>query len=463
MLMQTLANAILEENVYAVRECLRYSEEINQLDEYGFTPLIEAAIMDNIEIAQLLLAHGADPNLQDAVGNTPLHWAAENNNEKLCRFFIQAGANPNAYNYSGQPVLVMPALRKQTLRKYLIQAGADQAFAQDFINTKLIGHLFELIGTANIISPEQQFVEVDFEGFYIEVTLGLIADSLAEFQNHFAARQLRPYGGLARLIVDALHRASRLIKYQQYRVDIKKHSTEIEMLIQQEPLIIPIGYEGHAITFIRFGDYFVKCDRREDSRHYDNIVIYRMGNPEKLTLVFIKHLLYQKQSSQFIEKDIINLLNLSPVTELSIESQISGNCSWANVEAVIPTLFFLMLSDHDSRLSSIDHHKKMALHFFHRFRDWNKTRALNFCIQSYHQSDAMRKACKAEVLATILFERCDPRERASHDRIETILSVFIGSPFEYILKNYIRVYFYENYTEEGKRFAQLLKQHGMKI
>ena len=126
--------------------------------------------------------------------------------------------------------------------------------------------MFELIGTATIIDPHNQFVDVDFEGFFLEVTIGLISDSLAQFQNHFAARQLRRYSGLAQFIVEIMQRASQLIKYQQYRVDIRKYQSNIDTLIQQEPLLIPVGYEGHAITFIKRGDIWVKCDRREDSR-----------------------------------------------------------------------------------------------------------------------------------------------------------------------------------------------------
>ena len=87
-------------------------EDVNQIDEYGFTPLIEAAIVDNIEISQLLLDQGADPNQQDVTGGTALQWAAENNNLRLCKLLLEHKANPNAYNFAGQPVLVMPTLRQ---------------------------------------------------------------------------------------------------------------------------------------------------------------------------------------------------------------------------------------------------------------------------------------------------------------------------------------------------------------
>lgn len=462
--MLSLANAILQEDLESVRQLLRYGEDVNQIDEYGFRPLIEAAIVENIEISKLLLEQGADPNQQDVTGGTALHWAAENNNSALCKLLLEHHADPNVSNLAGQAVLVMPTLRGQTeLKQLLVHGGGDLLFAQDYINTKLLGHMFELVGTTNIVDPRNNYAEVDFEGFFLEVTLGLMSDSLAQFQNHFAARQLRRYAGLSQFIVDVTKRASQLIKYQQYRIDITKYAAKIDSLIRQEPLLIPVGYEGHAITFIKYNDIWVKCDRREDSRLYDNIMFYRVNNSEQLTGDFIKGLIYVKQTSQFINEEVDRILDLKPITELKVDAQISGNCSWANVEATIPSLFFLVLMQFNKDTSVHAYYKTLALNYFHRWREWNKERALHFCIQSYEKGDVIRKACKAEILAAILFQRCDARNPADRNRIETILSLLMKSPYEYILKNYLRVYYYESNTEEGKRFAEILKENGYLI
>lgn len=462
--MLTLADAILQENIPALREHLRFGSDLNEMDEYGFMPLIEAAIADNAEIAQLLLQAGADPNLQDLTGGTALHWAAENNNLSLARLLLTHGADPNAYNFSGQSVLVMPTLRRQSdMRQLLIKNGADEIFAQDFINVKLLGHMFELIGTAHIIDPKNQFVEVDFEGFFLEITLGLVTDSLAQFQNHFAARQLRRYAGITQTVVSVMDRAAQLIKFQQYLVDIKKYETQIDEIISQDLLLIPIGYEGHAITFVKFGSIWAKCDRREDSRLFDNIMFYKIQHPERLTKVLIKSLVFERQTSEFINRDLDQLLGLEPITELKIESQISGNCSWANVEAVIPTIFFLLLMQQIKEENTITYAKTLSINFFHRWREWNKDRALYYCVRSFEKGDAIRKASKAEILAAILFQRCDLHHAKDRERIETILEVFKHSTYGYILKNYLRVYAYESNTKEGKRFAALLKEYDVNL
>ena len=76
-MMYSLADAIINEDYAAVSEILRHEMNVNQMDEYGFTPLIEAAIADNLDIAKLILSYGAQTNLQDMTGSTALHWAAE--------------------------------------------------------------------------------------------------------------------------------------------------------------------------------------------------------------------------------------------------------------------------------------------------------------------------------------------------------------------------------------------------
>lgn len=459
--MLTFADAIIEEQKPIVFEYLRSGIDVNQIDQYGFTPLIEAAVVNNTDIAKMLVDYGANVNLQDMTGNTALHWAAENNNMKLAKLLLNAGANSNAYNFAGQPVLVMPLLRGQTpLKNLLMENGANLEFAQDYINTKLLGHMFELLGSVHMIDPKSEFVEIDFEGFYLEFSLSIIAESLDQFIGHFAARKLRQYNQFTQLIVEVIRHAAQLIKFQQYQIDRAKYQKQIDALVNMEPLIIPIGYEGHAITFIKIGDILVKCDRREESRLYDNVMIYHMNQPKLMTPQFIKNLIYEKQSGNFINRDLHYILGLQPITELKIAAQITGNCSWANVEACIPVLFFLLFSKREDFQEKMSHYKNIALNFFHEWRDWNKARALDFCIQSFQQADSLRKACKAEILGAILFQSAQLEKGLDPERLERIMAILTNPQYEYILKNYIKTYLYEDLGEEGKRFRHLLKSVG---
>lgn len=63
--------------------------------------------------AKILLAAGAKVDFADLTGRTALFWAADNNNLELCNLYLKYGADVNAYSSGGQPVLVMPLMKKQ--------------------------------------------------------------------------------------------------------------------------------------------------------------------------------------------------------------------------------------------------------------------------------------------------------------------------------------------------------------
>jgi hypothetical protein len=320
--------------------------------------------------------------------------------------------------------------------------------------------MFELVGTADIIDPTNNFVEMDFEGFFLEFSINVIGDSLSQFRNHFGARKLRRFNPIMEAITKVLERSAQLIKYLQYRTDLSQHNSKIEALIRHEPLIIPIGYEGHAITFIKLGNLLAKCDRREDSRLYDNIMIYQINRPQVFTTEFIKHFIYDKKSDQFVNAELPTLLDLQPITELKIEAQISGNCSWANVEATLPTLFFLLTVGSAKDDSGMAPYKTQAMDFFRQWREWNKDRALRFCIQSFKDEDTIRNVCKAEILAAILFQRCSVQNFADQERIELIVGLLSRPKYHHVLDNYIKTYTFESFSQEGKDFTQMLKRFG---
>jgi len=460
--MPTLADIILTEREDLVRRALNQRPPINIIDEYGFTPLIEAAIADHAGIAHLLLSAGAEVDLKDMTGSTALHWAAENNNLALAKELLERGADPNAYNLSGQPLGVLPFLRGQReMRRLLESHGANVGFIKDYVNTKQLGHMFELVGFGSILSPKGELVEVSFEGFMPEVTIAMIAESLGQFQNHFAARVVRRYAGIAAVITEVLHRAARLIRFQQYRVDVKKHQQEIFPLIQEDPLLIPVSFEGHAITFIRHGDFLAKCDRREDSRLFDSIIFYRIGRLDRMNNDFVQQMIYKKQSDVSVNELLPSWLELSIVGHLHIPAQITGNCSWANVEGSIPALFYLLKENPekpgpDGKLS-----QKQAMEYFNQWRKWNCERALLFCLRRFLEEKGLGvRATIAETLAAVLFQACNKGTAIENERAERIITALSESPFHEILRNYVKVWAYEDTGPEGRHFLRMLEKYG---
>ena len=78
--------------------------DINEKDEYGLRPLIQAVICKKIKTLQALLAAGADIEQADFINRTALQWAADRGEMEFCNILLSSGANPNHYSADGQRI-----------------------------------------------------------------------------------------------------------------------------------------------------------------------------------------------------------------------------------------------------------------------------------------------------------------------------------------------------------------------
>jgi hypothetical protein len=453
----TIANDIISCRVPDFEHYLREGESLDDIDEYGFTPLIESAITRQPNIAKLLIDRGVDINKPDVTGRTALHWAVDNADLELIRLLLLHEANSNAYTRAGLSILVYPILRSQNEIKHLLyQYNAKLDFALDFIYAKLLGHRFELKGDVDVVNAEGEFIELDYEGFILEFTVAVVKDSLRRFTSSYSTRHFRNQFKYVHVIMDAFNVADELLQLQHHITFNKQQLARLKNLIESPMLILPAASQGHALCFVRYKKWWAKIDRGENSLHEGSVNIYRITRPEGFSVDFLQDFLYKKQPRDYFHKAINTELGLEPVLHMPMSSQIVGNCSWANVQGTVSVAYALQqIKDIDS--FSYDE----ALKIYDTWVEWDKDRALDECIQRFYLADESRKASIASILGAVLFQVCDERNSLHIARAERILTILTLPECYYILQTYLDTYCIKRLTRKGNNLLKLLDDCGV--
>lgn len=454
----SLSREIIYGTTDSVLKLISKGADVNEKDMFGLTPLIQSTIVNNITIAEVLLERGANVEQKDVTGQTPLQWAVNRRNNAFTELYLAHKANPNHYSADGQPILVNPILRgEHDMIQLLVKYGADLRFPQDYITAKLIGHRYELKGKADIVNPKGQFIELDFEGFYLEFTVGLILRTLITFFNSPKGKSFGSYELVLQKIIRTLKDASELIQYKYMTQGAEEYNTTIRQLLDKEIAVIPVAFEGHAITFVKYKNLFAKNDRGV-KRIVDTVIAYQVGNPYALNVDFLKDLMFTNKSGKYINTEIKDILKLSPFTTLPARYQLSGNCSWANVEASVPAMMFmLMFRGNFEARGEIATLKDTVMEYYDTWVEWDKDRVLDECIENFYQTDRVRQASLAAILGAILLQRCRPWVPREVERAKKILPILTIPEFNYILRGYISVYCTKASGKIGQDFTRLLK------
>lgn len=100
--------AVREGDIASIKVLVEAGADVNQVSEYGWTPLLTATQNRYYRIGKYLLEHGANPNIANEGGWNPLYIATDNRN-------IEAGDYPTR----------KPDMDHLEFIKLLLEAGAD--------------------------------------------------------------------------------------------------------------------------------------------------------------------------------------------------------------------------------------------------------------------------------------------------------------------------------------------------
>lgn len=85
----------------SIKKIVADGTPVDQLDEFGDTPIMHAAIRGRVKAVEVLLKLGANPNFSRPNGATPLMAAAEGDSVRLVKILLKAGADPNMTDDEG--------------------------------------------------------------------------------------------------------------------------------------------------------------------------------------------------------------------------------------------------------------------------------------------------------------------------------------------------------------------------
>lgn len=109
-----------------ISSALQQQAEIDHIDRYGRTALIDAVDHGHLQATRLLLDSGATPGIHDRNGDSALLIAARRANSGLVRLLLESGGNANDRDRHGNTVLIIATANKcEQCIPVLMGSGAD--------------------------------------------------------------------------------------------------------------------------------------------------------------------------------------------------------------------------------------------------------------------------------------------------------------------------------------------------
>lgn len=86
---------------------MRTGADINACDAYGYTPLMNAAMLGRLDVVKALIDAGADIQKRGQFGYTALHAAAQSGHLDVVQALVKFGASVNCKNDDGDIPLIL--------------------------------------------------------------------------------------------------------------------------------------------------------------------------------------------------------------------------------------------------------------------------------------------------------------------------------------------------------------------
>jgi hypothetical protein len=133
-----------------VRVLLQFTCDVNVCDDYGWTPLMEAAWSGRCKSVLWMLGSGARSDAQDKDGWTALHAAAHQGNFGCATALIDAGADRIVPDNSGQNAAMVAEAQKYVALGHLIMFGTQDARRRKPVHAVIIFSYAAIMGLGSV-------------------------------------------------------------------------------------------------------------------------------------------------------------------------------------------------------------------------------------------------------------------------------------------------------------------------
>lgn len=118
----------------SVASWIKDGSDPNELDAYGYTPLLNAAALGRLNAVEQLIKNKADVNRKGPFGFTPLHAAAQNGHRDVVKLLIENGADINSQNDDNDTPLHLALTTREISIVHILVRQRCNVFLKGFLD-----------------------------------------------------------------------------------------------------------------------------------------------------------------------------------------------------------------------------------------------------------------------------------------------------------------------------------------
>lgn len=406
-----LHHAALIGDTARINELLHAGYDMNAPDDFGHSALDLAIYYHQTDAALLLLNQG--DLIQNGVRDLTL--ALSLNNETVANAIVH---HPQ---FDGDSVAYRAFASNQiAILNYLNKEQIPMPMTKTLLVAKMLAHRFSLDGEIKINIDSREFF-VELEGHHNKVTA---LECYLSFQEYIENLKKQPT--LPEYFDSYLHTLEALQFAANENINGHLYMSKLyESYLSQSPipLFIPSGWDGHAVGIVIFGDSLYKCNRGQGSDHEHGIVAYKIGNFQGFDEALFDKLLYALGSSDFIQVELDEILDLTEMGRFEAAPQTVGNCAWFSA---IESVHAILLAEMSEQTSSSSTTATLANSIYKDWLDFDLTYSLTQ-LQSIGSESA--NEVLDSVLHSILSSQHDAQDPNHIERALNILQ-FVENPHQ---------------------------------